>query len=300
MLHLHNIPVYKRYVERVSKLRTKTRSIPKRMRRTTAVLQRWYAGMIFYGSSISTVRSQMMTSSPSQSPSPSSTLFCEDVFLWTDALQRGCKWYEGGGGGDGDNDASFNRCEEWGGRNPNETSGLTAKDACCVCGGSSDNAEVNERLPSIVPSASALPTMLCVDVPNWSDAFGDTCLYYNVNGEEACLEFGECCEANGYTANSACCVCGGGLFYKDPNDPSIILYPSAVPTVSVLNDDQNHNDTSSARPSSDQNRPTPFPTATSNPSKNNINDANPSSSSSPLLTYCWIAVLQLMMFLLLP
>lgn len=141
-------------------------------------------------------QSLISTITPTSAPTT-----CSDIFLWTDALGHGCMWYEGPAGGDKENQSNQNPCVEYGHVNPNPITGLTANEACCICGGSA--AGSSHRLPSAVPSMSVKPTALCQDVPLWEDEFGDTCVYYITN-YGACVEFGDCCMRDGYTANTAC------------------------------------------------------------------------------------------------
>jgi hypothetical protein len=48
----------------------------------------------------------------------------------------------------------------------------------------------------------------CVDVPGWYDSDGDDCNFYAEDNN--CQLYGSGFENFGYTANQACCVCGGG------------------------------------------------------------------------------------------
>ena len=67
----------------------------------------------------------------------------------------------------------------------------------------------------------------CTDIPNWVDQENDGCDWYDniveddenyvrgenyAHGTSRCEAFGNCCESNdGYTAQQACCACGGGV-----------------------------------------------------------------------------------------
>jgi hypothetical protein len=104
---------------------------------------------------------------------------CEDVPGWSDSDGDDCNFY-----------AQDGACYVYGSCCKND--GYTANDACCVCGG-----------------GSSTGTDPCVDVPGWSDSYGDDCNFYAQDG--ACYLYGSCCENDGYTANDACCVCGGGV-----------------------------------------------------------------------------------------
>lgn len=52
----------------------------------------------------------------------------------------------------------------------------------------------------------------CTDRPNWTDAEMDPCSYYEGVSEDGisfCELFGNCCaDEEGFTAQTACCVCG--------------------------------------------------------------------------------------------
>mmetsp|Transcript_6562 Transcript_6562/g.8537 ORF Transcript_6562/g.8537 Transcript_6562/m.8537 type:complete len:703 (-) Transcript_6562:138-2246(-) len=81
--------------------------------------------------------------------------------------------------------------------------GETANTACCVCGGGTlvDNNDGGG-------SPTAPP--ICTDVPDWHDSDGaeyDCDFYADDNN---CSEYGAEFSNFGYTANEACCTCGGG------------------------------------------------------------------------------------------
>merc|ERR1712076_337447 len=53
------------------------------------------------------------------------------------------------------------------------------------------------------------PPGTCTDTPGWTDSWGDSCSWYEVNDPTCSL--GTCCASDdGLTANDACCICGGG------------------------------------------------------------------------------------------
>merc|ERR1711963_795148 len=75
---------------------------------------------------------------------------------------------------------------------------LTAKEACCTCGGGCRNGKC--------------PTATCRDVEGWKNPMGPpTCdMYTASNGY--CRNFGSKVDPNtGKNAKEACCACGGGL-----------------------------------------------------------------------------------------
>lgn len=82
--------------------------------------------------------------------------------------------------------------------------GATANVACCACGGGTTTSE-----PPVPPVPR--PPEECTDVPGWYDSDGADfdCAFYAEEGN--CATFGYGFENFGYTANEACCVCGGGI-----------------------------------------------------------------------------------------
>jgi len=70
-----------------------------------------------------------------------------------------------------------------------------------------------------------------MDEPNWVDLFGDGCGFYEEN--DACDLLGDCCENDGYTANTACCYCQGLSPSVTPTpllSPTFLFVPTASPT----------------------------------------------------------------------
>merc|ERR1712166_1361395 len=147
---------------------------------------------------------------------------CTDVAGWydSDGAQFACDWYASGTHctNSGDGYANF---------------GFTANQACCACGGgtSADNAITVTMEPTSEPSSvtttetnseqSAAPTVGgCQDVLDWHDADGATytCSWYT-SDDDACSNFGAEYEYGSYTANQACCTCGGG------SDTGVITMP---------------------------------------------------------------------------
>ena len=72
------------------------------------------------------------------------------------------------------------------------------------------------------------PTPDCFDV-QWVDSDGYGCSWYaqalpddeEYVGKSRCSEFGNDYESNGYNANQACCVCGGGIAISPSQAPTI-------------------------------------------------------------------------------
>ncbi|GFH44678.1 hypothetical protein CTEN210_01152 [Chaetoceros tenuissimus] len=162
-------------------------------------------------SSPSNVPSISTAPSISSAPSTSPTEFCLDVPDWTDSLGDGCSWYDDwyrglkhlkkGTRHDDDNynydvdvpyyDPYYNPCDYW--ANLTGTYGLGVNDACCACGGGTgeEGFTFPSATPSIskppsmspsvsnAPSISNAPTETCLDVPDWTDSYGDGCNWYN-------------------------------------------------------------------------------------------------------------------------
>merc|ERR1719276_641994 len=69
-----------------------------------------------------------------------------------------------------------------------------------------------------------------MDVLGWHDSDGDDCAWHAGSGDNnECEEWGSCCENDGHTANTACCVCGGGIGGLKSSPSSA---PSSIPSQS--------------------------------------------------------------------
>eukprot|EP00815_Leptocylindrus_aporus_P012260 CAMPEP_0116064306 /NCGR_PEP_ID=MMETSP0322-20121206/9013_1 /TAXON_ID=163516 /ORGANISM="Leptocylindrus danicus var. apora, Strain B651" /LENGTH=146 /DNA_ID=CAMNT_0003550253 /DNA_START=168 /DNA_END=605 /DNA_ORIENTATION=+ len=51
----------------------------------------------------------------------------------------------------------------------------------------------------------------CENYDEWIDVYGDDCSFYELYDLEGCPYYGNDGNANGVTANEACCYCGGGI-----------------------------------------------------------------------------------------
>merc|ERR1719215_2410968 len=139
------------------------------------------------------------------------------------------------------------RCEIFGNEaNPN---GISANQACCVCGGGKDKGLFPTAAPTVssAPTTSSAPTSVCADKPNWVDTFyGATCAlfedgyfdeydddYLSDSDFDACEFFDWLMDVEMDTPQVACCACGGG-FELDPNAPSSSPTVSEEPTVSQV------------------------------------------------------------------
>ena len=124
---------------------------------------------------------------------------------WTDSCGDGCDWYS----------EHPDNCATYGDMWANQE-GLTANDACAVCGGGLDAADVpDDTEPPTTDMPFATPPPFAVDgrvnfPADWTDSWGDTCDWYSREAHR-CGEFGDrFANQEGQTANMACAACGGG------------------------------------------------------------------------------------------
>jgi len=144
------------------------------------------------------------------SPTPAPTPVCiDDPVGWYDSSSPDytCEWYG----------SKAWYCESYGDSWSNF--GMTANQACCVCGGGSTNGTVT---PSPTPAPTPVPTnnstsnvTTCTDNPvGWYDIDGPfyNCTWYanKIAFNGTCGDTGDRWENFNTTANQACCVCGGG------------------------------------------------------------------------------------------
>lgn len=130
------------------------------------------------------------------------------------------------------------RCEAFGDCCIEDGGTLTASVACCACGGGFLAPDV----PSVTPTSTSYPTLTnCYDVPGWYSADSEAsrnqfdCAWFGLpvaddddyysEGDTRCDLFGDEEPNFGYTANEACCVCGGGFYGEN--------VPSPLPTISM-------------------------------------------------------------------
>jgi len=128
---------------------------------------------------------------PVPAPTPGGGNCIDSPLGWhdSDGSKFNCQWY-------GEQD----RCAKFGNEFPND--GFTANEACCVCGGGS-----NDPAPAPSPTGGGG----CIDSPlGWHDSDGDKydCEWYGE--QDRCEKFGDEFPNDGFTANEACCTCGGG------------------------------------------------------------------------------------------
>lgn len=95
------------------------------------------------------------------------------------------------------------------------TDGISAVDACCVCGGGKGKSKTPENKQAT-----------CVDIPNFKDTHNTNC--------KQTEEYGNCkdgkpdkvsesqlkldANSDGVSVLDACCACGGGLKFKQGED----------------------------------------------------------------------------------
>lgn len=147
-----------------------------------------------------------------------SAQFCQDIADWKDKDNQGCEWYDTITGADDyyyyTDEQGVSRCEVYG--NCCYANGHTAVTACCSCGGGSDfdqkcsNVQVNGQ-PWIDSDGEGCN----VYDPANSDV-GEDDVYYD-DGDTYCSYFGDGYANAGYTAQQACCVCGGGVRNAGPS-----------------------------------------------------------------------------------
>ena len=178
---------------------------------------------------------------PASTPAPA----CYDYNGWVDVDKRGCHWYEYIDEPD---------CPKRGHLYPNENN-ITAKDACCYCGGGSMNipsaSPSHQYQPSATPSVTPTykssrqyeptvtpsvtpsdkpshqyePTIIptetptCYDYIGWADLRENGCDWYVENDYSGCPTVGGWYpNKNGIFANAACCYCGGGFAPYNDDD----------------------------------------------------------------------------------
>ena len=158
---------------------------------------------------------------PAPTPTPPGT--CTNDPSFSDSFGDDCSWYE-----EFDPTCSLGGCCENG-------SG-TANTACCICGGgiTSPTTPTTPITPAPVTPVPATPAPvttapvgsgICTNDPSFSDSFGDDCSWYEANDPTCSL--GGCCENGSGTANTACCICGGGI--TPPTTPTTPAPVTPVP-----------------------------------------------------------------------
>jgi len=157
---------------------------------------------------------------PTVAPTNSTEAVCEDY-----PYTNGTEWHDLRG-------EDFN-CEWYAVEYDCETSGdeyeyeanYTANEACCACGGGSTSSEIAHitatetptKAPTDAPTDAQCQDYTTTNGTNWHDSGGQDydCDWYSATGDDSygddhCESYGDSYEYDGYTANEACCTCGGG------------------------------------------------------------------------------------------
>mmetsp|Transcript_19216 Transcript_19216/g.19494 ORF Transcript_19216/g.19494 Transcript_19216/m.19494 type:complete len:513 (-) Transcript_19216:140-1678(-) len=110
--------------------------------------------------------------------------FCQDEPSWEDSQRNSCATYK-----------AEQLCVYADDLAEAHSDIESASEACCVCGG-----------------GTIFDPATCVDLEEWKDGDGDGCGVYEEHAW--CFEHGGNVDGygNGVSADTACCVCGGGLF----------------------------------------------------------------------------------------
>eukprot|EP00980_Cylindrotheca_fusiformis_P003493 scaffold781_cov132-Cylindrotheca_fusiformis.AAC.12 len=174
---------------------------------------------------------------------------CQNLEAWTDFENDDCDWYR-----------LFDSpgCPEHGDTKGN--SGISAKEACCICGGGS-----GYPMPTPSPTEHS-----CNDYINYTDALGDTCKWYAENDAPGCPQWGHQVGGPGFdnlTAKTACCYCGGGHVRSGipgTASPTERKITTSAPTVTSM--------------------PTASASPTASPTKRKIATLTPTVSSMPSTT----------------
>jgi hypothetical protein len=113
----------------------------------------------------------------------------------SDGATFNCAWY-----------AQDGNCASYGSSYANF--GFTANQACCECGGGTN--ECTPPTPAPTPPPVEVPCTCVNDPDGWYDADGITfnCAWYAQGSN--CASYGSSYANFGATANQACCACGGG------------------------------------------------------------------------------------------
>mmetsp|Transcript_14969 Transcript_14969/g.36470 ORF Transcript_14969/g.36470 Transcript_14969/m.36470 type:complete len:652 (+) Transcript_14969:1978-3933(+) len=126
---------------------------------------------------------------------------CTNSIGFSDIGGDGCDWYESSNGGCALAGAFVN------------ANGISAHEACCICGGgdgsnidNGDNTGNGDGGGTTDDGGND-----CTNNAEWVDGGGDGCDWYEANeAYNACSLALAYSNADGVSANDACCVCGGG------------------------------------------------------------------------------------------
>ena len=127
--------------------------------------------------------------------------------------------------------------------------GMTASDACCICGGGRDappsSAPATTPPQTPVPDVGPLtpvpetdsPSANCVDRTlrsgaKWANKYRYDCAA--VEKHSLCSAYGDSAAVEGMTASDACCICGGGRDAPPSSAPATTPPQTPVPDVGPL------------------------------------------------------------------
>lgn len=135
---------------------------------------------------------------------------CQNVPGYQDRVGDGCDWHEKN---------EYPGCEEYG----DSTGGVGFEDtnafeSCCHCGGGI----IPDPTVSPAPTPAFEINPFCEDMDGFIDIYSDPCSWYESNDDPDCIFYGITrgfgTANKDFTANDACCHCGGGI------------YPTSAPT----------------------------------------------------------------------
>ena len=146
---------------------------------------------------------------------------CYDDLVWRDKFGHGCDWY-----------AVDPRARDSSGTKCLDAFGIpSGQNECCVCGGGYRDPAVPSYHPTSTPAPSSASRSSgtdpgCRDIHGWVDPLSaDGCLWYEQDlsdvdastfslyenlGFDTCA-FSSMTYNDGYSVETACCVCGGGV-----------------------------------------------------------------------------------------
>eukprot|EP00526_Cylindrotheca_closterium_P006657 CAMPEP_0113625050 /NCGR_PEP_ID=MMETSP0017_2-20120614/12929_1 /TAXON_ID=2856 /ORGANISM="Cylindrotheca closterium" /LENGTH=751 /DNA_ID=CAMNT_0000535131 /DNA_START=180 /DNA_END=2432 /DNA_ORIENTATION=- /assembly_acc=CAM_ASM_000147 len=173
---------------------------------------------------------------PTTAPTPEATHYgpnCTDFQDWEDTYGDGCDWYR-----ENDKGGCPTHGNEEGGSG---FTGISASEACCYCGGGSEDGSTFTKSPTPSPTKFEIDPN-CQDVPGFYDFCGDGCWWYEEQDSPGCPEWGELIGTidgdyvetklgiNEMEANQACCYCGGGISTPSVPEDDPTSSPSPEPT----------------------------------------------------------------------
>lgn len=145
---------------------------------------------------------------PTTSPTPEATHYgpnCTDFLGWEDMYGDACDWYR-----ENDKGGCPTHGNEDGG---SAFTGISASEACCYCGGGSEDGSTFTKAPTPSPTLFVID-LNCRDIPGFEDFCGDGCWWYEEMDSPGCPEWGELMGESGASemeANEALLLLWGGV-----------------------------------------------------------------------------------------